>query len=104
MEKVTILVHLSESEGLPTIIMEAMVMKIPVIASKIGGIPELIDENSGILVDNNVSNVFNACKKLLENEGFYGKISKKAFKKVKCFSPNSEMLKLKKITDYLSLY
>jgi glycosyltransferase involved in cell wall biosynthesis len=46
-----IFVNPSLSEGLPNIVLEAMALKIPVIATSVGGVPELITHGeSGILV------------------------------------------------------
>ncbi len=44
-------VNTSKSEGIPVTIMEALQAGIPVIAPKIGGIPELADESVGYLYD-----------------------------------------------------
>lgn len=42
----------SEFEGIPTIILDALAARLPVIASAVGGIPEvIIDNKTGILVD-----------------------------------------------------
>jgi len=47
----SLLVVPSRIEGLPTIIKEAFYLKVPVIATNVGGIPELIiDKKTGILV------------------------------------------------------
>ena len=41
----------SFAEGLPVVLMEAMAMELPVVASRITGVPELVDEGvSGLLV------------------------------------------------------
>ena len=54
LKKSTILVVPSRIESLPTNIKEAFYLKIPVIATKTGGIPELITHNkTGILISNN---------------------------------------------------
>jgi len=46
-----ILINPSLSEGLPNIVLEAMALQVPVIATSVGGVPELItDGESGILV------------------------------------------------------
>lgn len=44
-------INTSKSEGVPVTIMEALQAGIPVIAPKIGGIPELVDESVGYLYD-----------------------------------------------------
>jgi glycosyltransferase involved in cell wall biosynthesis len=40
----------SHSEGCPNVVVEALASGRPVIASQVGGIPELVDDHSGILV------------------------------------------------------
>ena len=42
---IDIYVHPSHSEGLPRTILEAMTMAVPCICTKVGGVPELIDED-----------------------------------------------------------
>ncbi|MBV6458788.1 MAG: D-inositol-3-phosphate glycosyltransferase [Fimbriimonadaceae bacterium] len=41
----------SESEALPMSIIEAMAARLPVVATRVGGIPEIVDETTGILID-----------------------------------------------------
>ena len=46
-----IFVHASKTEGFPNVVMEALMAQRPVVASRVGGIPEIIDEGkTGILV------------------------------------------------------
>lgn len=47
---VDIFLNASDSEGVPVSIMEAMACGVPVIASAVGGIPELVDEECGMLI------------------------------------------------------
>ena len=50
--------YISRQEGLGSAILLAMAAKVPVVASKVGGIPELVQhEQSGLLVDNQPSHI-----------------------------------------------
>jgi glycosyltransferase involved in cell wall biosynthesis len=46
-----IFVSTSKHEGTPNVVLEAMAYGIPVVATKVGGIPEILDDDCGILVD-----------------------------------------------------
>jgi glycosyltransferase involved in cell wall biosynthesis len=67
----SILVIPSRMESIPQVIKEAFYLKVPIIATNVGGIPELITDNvTGILVPpNNPELLQNAINKLLvDNE------------------------------------
>ena len=59
----------SLSEGLPRVLIEAQALGKPVIATRVGGIPELISENeNGFLVEpKNSEQLAGKIKRLLEN-------------------------------------
>ena len=53
---VDLFINVSSSEGIPVSIMEALSFGIPVIATNVGGVPEIIqDSKNGILLDVNCS-------------------------------------------------
>ena len=45
-----LLVLISDYEAFPMVILEAMSYGLPIIASKVGGIPEIVDEHVGVLI------------------------------------------------------
>ncbi|MHB1484063.1 MAG: glycosyltransferase [Saccharofermentanales bacterium] len=54
MNHVDLFINLSSSEGIPVSIMEAMSFNIPVMATNVGGIGELVDDENGFLVDKTI--------------------------------------------------
>ena len=64
-------------EGLPQVVIEAMSMRKPVIATKVGGLPELIqDKKNGILIPpKDIPSIINAVIEIRENEELQEKIS-----------------------------
>lgn len=68
-------------EGLPKALIEAMLAKIPCIASRVGGIPELIENQvTGILVNpENPQELAQSIEKLLADHNLSNKIKENAF-------------------------
>jgi len=66
----SILVVPSRMESIPQVIKEAFFLKIPVVATNVGGISELVEhEKNGLLVDsNNPEQLLNAINGLLKNK------------------------------------
>jgi len=71
----------SHTEGFPRSVIEAMIHKVPVCATPVGGIPEAITHNkTGMLFDiDDSEQLFGNLKKLIENEGLYQSIVSNAF-------------------------
>ncbi len=64
--KSDILVLTSEHEGTPNVILEAMAHGIAVVATKVGGVPDIVNERTGILVEPaNVEELTAAATKLI---------------------------------------
>lgn len=73
-----IFVLLSFAEGVPVVLMEAMSMEIPCIATGINGIPELIknDENGLLVAPSDVEGAVEAISRLLEDSSLRLKLGK----------------------------
>ena len=78
-------------EGMPASILEAMACKTPVIASRVGGIPEVvINGYNGILVEpNSPRELSEAIESLLEDEEYKDSLALRAFKTAQHFSWNN---------------
>lgn len=61
----------SNYEGLPISILEALCCKIPVIASNVGGVPEILNSKNGFAVQNNVLDFENAIKEIIKSKEVY---------------------------------
>jgi glycosyltransferase involved in cell wall biosynthesis len=77
---IDIFVMPSLAEGLPNSLLEAMAMGKPIIATSVGGIPEVIkNEINGILVSpRDLEGLVTAIKKLIANKNYASEIGKRA--------------------------
>ena len=71
MNPVTAFINTSSSEGIPVSMMEAISFGIPVIASNVGGVSELVNKKTGILLGSNPTNreIYDAVECIFINEG-----------------------------------
>ena len=96
---VDLFLNVSESEGVPVSIMEALAANIPVMATNVGGTAELIDDKVGFLIDKNfepefVSNI------ILD---FINKTdAEKNIYRANAFSRYKEMCKVENLTENLT--
>lgn len=76
-----------EGEGYPGVILEAYAAGLPVIATRKGGIPELVDETSGVLIDAcNTRELLSAMQKFRSGRGFRERLREGVLEKRKLFS------------------
>lgn len=65
----------ADTEGYPGAILEAFSVGLPVISTTVGGIPEIVDEQCGILVEpGNVDALENAMKQLISDDILYQRL------------------------------
>ncbi len=87
MMRADIVVLPSRSEGIPNVALEAMALKKPVIATRVGGTPEVITHNQeGILIPSeNPEALAKAVIDLLENPRDAEKLAAKGFRRIQTF-------------------
>lgn len=74
-----VFVYLSREEGLGSAVLLAHSCGVPVVASRVGGLPELVeDEVTGLLVDNDVASVRNAVERLRNDAALRGRVTAEA--------------------------
>ena len=89
----------SNYEGMPITLIEAMTTGLPIVATAVGGVPDMIeDEKSGLLVAVSKDKIAKDIIKVLDNEKKKKKVSQGAMLKARDFS-------LEKMTQaYITLY
>lgn len=89
----------SRNEGLGSVILEAMYLKIPVVASEVGGIPDIVkDGETGMLFSSGCSReLADKLRTLYSSSELREKLYKKAYSQVKEYSPEKMAKKYMKI-------
>jgi len=93
-----------EHEGIPVSLMEAMAYSIPVISTNTGGIPELLSDKAGVIVEEkNSKQLALAIKKIIKNRNIRENIGRQGNKRVcKEFNIQKNTEKLIELFKYYS--
>ncbi len=91
----------SLTEGLPMVVLEAMAARLPVIASAVGSIPEVVENGrTGYLIEpNSTSSLYQAIEHLLHGPDQVREMGARGFKKV-C----QEFTSKKMLQEYVTVY
>ncbi|MTH55038.1 glycosyltransferase [Bacillus mangrovi] len=91
----------SYSEGMPTVLIEALALKIPVVATNVGGIPELMGSSSHLLVEpKNTAQLAERITSLLETDLYSDQTKEDLYAKViNSFDADRNAEKLKKLYE-----
>jgi glycosyltransferase involved in cell wall biosynthesis len=69
LQKCHALILPSYQEGVPNVIMEAFACGVPVVATKVGGIPEVVNDDNGVLIeDHTEADILEGIEKCLSNK------------------------------------
>lgn len=85
-------------EGIPMTLIEAMGTGIPIIATNVGGVGNMLNENNALLINCNESEIVDALCKLIDDYQLRENIGVNAKRDAKMFSSKKMML------EYLRLY
>ena len=88
----------SYTEGFPNVVLEAMYLGKAIVATDVGAIPEMLQNNCGIVIKSkNVEELKNAIEKLITNEDLICELGINAKKRCEMYSIENVMEQYKKI-------
>ncbi len=96
----------SYREGLPNVVLEAMAMQVPVVATRIAGVPRLVaaGETGELIEAGSIEQMMNALKRLLSDSSLQAKFARAGRRLVETrYSFTERMAKLARIYDDMKL-
>lgn len=100
MQIATTLVLTSLFEGVPLVLLEAMMLKLPIIASNVGGVPDILSVDEAILINlSNSSEIDHGLRTILSDKNIAKKYADNAFEK---FIANYKIEKI--VNQYMTLF
>lgn len=94
------LLNTSESEGYPLTICEALCLGVPVVATRITGASEILDDSRyGLLVDEAVDSIYQGIKSLLDDRQKLGMYAQKAKERSEIFQVSETMKSVYELLD-----
>ncbi len=81
----------SRNEGLGSVLLDVMQAKVPIVATRVGGIPDLInDEETGVLIDaGDAQALGDTVVKLAESKEYRTILAENAYQRLTLFSPDT---------------
>ena len=74
MQQANALILFSLSENMPCVVLEALCCGLPVIATRVGGVPEILDQSNGIMIDvRDEQALFQSMQQLMHDYGRYNR-------------------------------
>ncbi len=102
--KATVFVLPSRYEGLPNSLLQAMASGLPVVATKVGGVPEIVkDRYNGLLVDLDPREISKAIIYLLENRNEALKMGMRARESVMHMTPDKVTSEYERVLNRVNL-
>ena len=99
--KADVFVMTSFSEGFPTVVAEAMILKTPVIMTRVSGSDELTqDGKCGIVVERNVKSITHAVLNILLNEEKKNYIINNAYENINNYSVEKQKVEFEKVFNF----
>ncbi len=100
-DQIDILLVPSRSEGFGLTALEGMARGCIVIASKVGGLPEIIDNIGFLHIPENIDSIVKSTSKLIENKRRFGECSHNALKRAATFSTKTYQQHISTLYKYI---
>lgn len=95
MNNVDLFLFPSLTEGFPNAVLEAMAAGLPIVASDVGAITDMIEESGGIVLEkNNIEEILSALNRLIKDKELRTEFSRWNIEKVKSFYTEEKVLNL----------